>query len=742
MLPPNKVLLLVRIPREIERRVLSFEQLLVNIHEALAGHTISFELLAYEQYIYFFVGIDRELRDLLEGQIYAQYPDAEIEESGDYIKSEILERGFVGTELKLKKSDVIPIKTYSEFEGDSLAGLFSFLTKTGEHEQIWVHIIIEPMVDSVRFSLSRSLKNRMTGVQHYLNPKTYFNLSSARSMRKVQYEAAQKKADHKAYKVRIRLACCAATQLRAQQKLTSLIATFQQFNTLHCNGFRPLRPRNSEQFLALFQSRSGGGGVVLGVKEVASIYHYPHPDEVGNVVHVLAKKAEPPRDIPHHPGEHGESASIFGLTNYHNRNTPFGINRVDRRRHLYALGKSGTGKSKLLELLIIEDIKAGYGVGVIDPHGDLVDTILLHIPPERLHDVVLFNPADYDYPVAFNPLGHVPAPDRMRVTVGFIEIFKKLFAEAWNARMEYILRFATLAALEYSNSTIISVLKMLSDPHYRQTMVPSISDDLVRSFWENEFEPWRQQHESDAILPLVNKIGQCIATPLLRNIIAQPINRIDIEAIMNTNKIFLMRIAKGNLGEENVSFIGSLIITKMHQAAMARTSMPQHERRDFYLYVDEFQYFATDTFAEIFSEARKYRLNLTIAHQHLGQLSSAMRTTTLGNVGSIISFRTGSDDAIVLENEFTPVFHARDIVNLGVREFYIKTSVDGEIRDAFSGKTITVPEPLEDQSALIRDLSRNTYARPRESVEAELKASALHDMAPQAGRVIPEEIVI
>lgn len=721
MLPKDKVLLLVRIPQEIEKRVLSFEQLLVNIHEILHHHTFTFEMTSYNQHIYFFTCIERRLKELIEGQIYAQYPFSEIEEVNDYVKPSVLQAGFAGTELQLLRSDIIPIKTFKEFESDSLAGIFSVMTKAEEEEQIWIQVFVEPIADDWKLNFIRSWKMKFNNVRLYFRIKNYFKLKSAKAMREMEKEAYKHKAEHHTYKTAIRMAYVSQTKEKAQQKLNVLIKAFLQFNTIDLNGFKPLRVMRIQNFLKQYEERRMPVGFHLSSLELASVYHFPHPDDVPHIVHVLAKKAEPPRDLPREGAIAADKVSLFGITNFHNQNFKFGIKREDRRRHLYMVGKSGTGKSKMLELLIKEDILAGHGVGVLDPHGDLVDAVLKYVPEHRMDDVVYFNPADFEYPVAFNPLEQVPPELRVRVTIGFIDIFKKLFGNNWTNRLEHVLRYTTLALLDSPNTTVLSILKMLSDKNYRQKIVARIQDSVIKNFWVNEFAAWSEKFDNEAIMPILNKVGQFVSTALIRNIVGQSANKINIEHIMNGGKILLMRISKGNLGEENAALIGAMVVTKIQQAAMARTTIPEEQRRDFYLYCDEFQYFATDTFAEILSEARKYHLNLTMAHQYMGQLSHIIRTTAFGNVGTIINFRVGAEDAAILENEYTPVFKIRDIINLGVREFYIKMSVDGELRDAFSGRTLNVSSPKENYSTEIIRRSREKYARPRAEVEQDLK---------------------
>lgn len=721
MLPKDKVLLLIRIPQEIEKRVLAFEQLLVNIHEILHHHPFTFEMTSYNTHIYFFACIERNLKELLEGQIYAQYPFAEIEEVTDYVKHDVISRGFAGTEMRLMRSDIIPIKTFKEFEGDSLAGIFSVMTKADEEEQIWIQVFVEPIADDWKLNFIRSFKMRLNNIKLYFRIKNYFKLKSAKAMREMEREAYKHKAEHHTYRTAVRLGYISKTKEKAQQKLNVLIKAYLQFNTIDLNGFKPTRIMRLEKFLKDFEERKMPEGFHLSSLELASLYHFPHPEDVPHIVHVLAKKSEPPRDLPREGVISKDQISFFGTTNFHNQNFKFGIKREDRRRHLYVVGKSGTGKSKMLELLIREDILAGHGVGVLDPHGDLVDQVLKYVPENRIDDIVYFNPADFEYPVAFNPLEQVPQELRVRVTIGFIDIFKKLFGNNWTNRLEHVLRYTTLALLDSPNTTVLSILKMLSDKNYRQKIVARIEDSVVKNFWVNEFAAWSEKFDNEAIMPILNKVGQFVSTSLIRNIVGQSANKINIQQIMDEGKILLMRISKGNLGEENAQLIGAMVVTKIQQAAMARTAIPEEKRRDFYLYCDEFQYFATDTFGEILSEARKYHLNLTMAHQYMGQLSHLIRTTAFGNVGTIINFRVGAEDAAILENEYTPVFKVRDIINLGVREFYIKMSVDGELRDAFSGRTVNVPHSKDHFADEIIRRSREKYARPRAEVEADLK---------------------
>lgn len=416
----------------------------------------------------------------------------------------------------------------------------------------------------------------------------------------------------------------------------------------------------------------------------------------------------------------------FGRVDFRNSNRLFGIKRRDRRQHLYVVGKTGTGKTAMLNNLIVQDIANGEGVCVVDPHGELVEGLLEKIPEERLQDIVYFNPADTDFHIGFNVLELSDPKYKHLVASGLMGIFTKIWSNVWSARMEYILNNAILALLDTPGTTLLGITRILVDKEYRQKIVDNIKDPVVKAFWVNEFEEWRDQFRNEAIAPIQNKVGQFLSTSLIRNIVGQSKSTIDIFDIMNTGKIFLVNVSKGRIGEDNSALLGSMLITKMQLAAMERVRVPEDERVDFFLYVDEFQNFATDSFANILSEARKYRLNLILAHQYIGQLvtdvSTKVRDAVFGNVGTMISFRVGAADAEFLEKEFEPEFMAQDMVNLPNYHVYLKLLVDGVTSRPFSATTLP-PFNLESSPAIaekIIETSRRIYARPRWAVEEEI----------------------
>lgn len=408
----------------------------------------------------------------------------------------------------------------------------------------------------------------------------------------------------------------------------------------------------------------------------------------------IIKYSPPPTELPVLGQIDPVEISFIGKTNYvaalEEKKFIFGIKRDDRRRHIYIIGKSGVGKSKLLELLVRQDIAYSKGFCFLDPHGDVIEELLDFVPQDRIKDVVMIDPSDAKYPASFNPLANVDPEFKHQLTQGMIEVMQKQFGANWTPRLEHVFRFTTLALLDYPYATMKGMISMLTDRNYRQKVVEYIEDDMVKRFWAIEFADWSEKFDTDAIIPLVNKLGQFLANPLLRNIFGQKENKIDLEKLMNEGKMIFINLSKGKLGEENSSFFGSMFITKLKQAGMQRARISEKQREDFYLYVDEFHSLVTETFENLLSEARKYGLCLTMAHQYLGQLIPRVQAAVLGNVGSIVVFRVGGEDARLLESEMSPIFKIKDMINLGKREFYIKLLINGESYDPFSAETLKV----------------------------------------------------
>src|SRR3989344_2597405 len=403
--------------------------------------------------------------------------------------------------------------------------------------------------------------------------------------------------------------------------------------------------------------------------------------------------------------------TVIGQTRFRGQNRTFGIYADDRRRHVYIIGKTGVGKTTLIENMIRQDIERGRGVALVDPHGDLADSLLDTIPPERVNDVIYFDPADVDWPIAFNVLEAVDPQYKYLVSSGLIGSLKKIWADSWGPRLEYILRNTILALLDYPSSTMLGILRMLGDNKYRKRVVAHIQDPVVKAFWLNEFANYNDRFRAEAISPIQNKVGQFLTSSVIRNIVAQPKSTIDMKDIMDNKKILLINASKGRIGEDNSALLGAMLITRIQLAAMDRARMPEEERKDFYLYVDEFQNFATESFASILSEARKYRLNLTIAHQYITQMEEPVRDAVFGNAGTIVAFRVGAADAEFMEKEFEPQFTPSDLVNLDKYNAYIRLMINGITSKPFSMQTIP-PAPIETsyrETAL--KVSRERYGR-------------------------------
>jgi len=416
-----------------------------------------------------------------------------------------------------------------------------------------------------------------------------------------------------------------------------------------------------------------------------------------------------------------DQITLFAETNFRNQRRKFGIKTDDRRRHLYMIGKTGVGKTTLLENMAISDIMEGNGVAIVDPHGEFADKMLDFVPKSRINDVIYFNPGDLEYPIALNVIEKVSPEQRHLVASGLVGVFKKIWADSWGPRLEYLLRNAILALLEYPDSTLLGIMRMLTDKAYRKKVIEKIQDPVVKSFWIEEFQKYPDRFLAEAVAPIQNKVGQFLTSPLIRNIVGQVKSTIDIREVMDQGKILIMNLSKGRIGEDNSALLGAMMITRLQLAAMSRIEIPEEKRRDFYLYVDEFQNFATESFANILSEARKYRLNLILAHQYIAQLEESVRDAVFGNVGTLVSFRIGAEDAEMLEREFMPEFSANDLVNLSKFDIYLKLMIDGMASRPFSSTTLPpYPKPDKVYRDKIIKLTRERYASSKEEVEEKI----------------------
>ena len=721
------VRLLIRMPSKNEGKEEEMEVLIRSLHHILSSNTsINFEIVSINQFLRFYVVIPANLKSVVESQLFAQYPEAEIEESQEYLSE--FGQDSAQAELRFRKLSVHPFSTYRESDENLLKQVWAMLSNTDGPDRVYIQL-------SLRRIGSR-FWDRGLRYMHFLffGPKYDSDNKPTPSYLKLTDDL---------YEGVLRIIHVSQDKKSANEKLKALCALFK--STKGANELKVKKSLFLKYIDEAFRARVFDSGDLWTPREIATVYHFlPYKGTAAsNVANTTSKRSPAPEYLPREGEVDPKEVSFFGVTNYRNEEKVFGIKRADRRQHMYVVGKTGVGKSKLMELLCVSDILNGDGCCFLDPHGDSVDELLKYVPKSRMEDVIYVNPGDRDFPVGFNPLEPLQEQEtKHRLSSFFVAIFKKLFEATWNPRMEHLIRYVTLALLDTPDSNVLGIERMLSDTKFRQRVIMQIQDPVVKSFWTNEFGSWNERYANDAVVPILNKVGQFISNPVIRNMVGQTRNALDFEKFMNEGKIVLINLSKGKLGEDNTSLLGSMFITKIQQAALARSKMREEERRDFYFYVDEFQNFANEAFSSILSEARKYHLNLTIAHQYIAQLPQDVKATAFGNVGSLVSFAVGGDDANYLTRELLAVFAPEDLINLNKREMYVKLLVDGKVTPPFSAKTINLQKPERDYSNQILDFSRMKYGRNRTEVEREIEkwTNATQSVATSASD-FPEPII-
>jgi len=752
-------LLILEIPKTNDKKELAAEQMFASLHgilrdaeelKANGGHQehLSFEFASVNGQIRFYVWVPKSLRSFVEGQIYSQYPTVQIRlAEEDYTMHEYDHPVVYTSDITLTENDVLPIKTFQSFEVDPLAGVTGTLAKleaTGD--EMWVQILVRPIADDWHKTTERWVGDVRNGKKSVATtslgwlPQVFEALwrppeagdkttiiKELSDRDKTRISEAEAKATKLGYQVKIRVAYLGENQTVARQQMQAIVGTFKQFNSTNLNGFKASGASfNKESILPYRQRQFDKNNFVLNIEELASVFHLPHTNvETPNIVWASSKTAEPPAKLPIITGQPAidEHISAFGLTNFRGINHQFGMLRGDRSRHVYIIGQTGAGKSGLLELFALSDIFHDQGYAIIDPHGDLAVNNMRFIPGSRMQDVVYFNPADTAFPVGFNPLEVTNPEQKSNISSEVIGVLKRMFGDSWGPRLEYILRYTILALLDRPSTTMLDISRMLTDKKFRKETLSYCTDSVVLQFWNVEFASWNDKFQAEAIAPVLNKVGAFTANPTIRNIIGQPKSTFNIREIMDEGKILIVNLSKGLIGEDNAAILGSFLVTKIQLAAMSRSDIPNiADRRPFYLYVDEFQNFATDSFATILSEARKYGLNLTVANQYISQMTDTVRDAVFGNVGTMISFRVSADDAPILSKQFEPQFEAGDLLQMHNRHFIINMVINGEKAPAFSATTLKLPAEQIDNSGRIVENSRRLYSRTRSDVEAEIKA--------------------
>ena len=761
----DSVLLMLEIPRENDKKELAAEQLFASLHGILRDKQelknsggvqehLSFEIVSTAGQIRFYVWTPKVLQSFVEGQIYSQYPTVQIYKMNeDYVDNRNNYPVCYSSELGLIENEALPIKTFDNFEVDPLAGITGTLAKLSpdKSEELWIQILARPIPDDWhKNTTDRWVQKIKAGKKTFLGGTgidwtwlvevlgalfrppaggTTSEVTVELSERaKTQITKAEEKATKLGYEVKVRLAYLGQNQTDAKLNMQALVGTFKQYNSTNLNGFKQVGGSFNANELDAYKMRQfSNRGFILNISELASVYHLPHTSvETPNIVWASSKTAEPPAKLPVLTGEasNDENVSAFGLTNFRGINHQFGLLRRDRSRHVYIIGQTGAGKSGLLELLALSDIFYNQGYCIIDPHGDFAIDNLRFIPESRVKDVVYFNPADAAFPVAFNPLEVNDPAKKPNICSEVIGVLKRMFGDSWGPRLEHILRYTLLALLDRPETTLLDISRLLTDKDFRKETLEYCNDVTVLQFWKHEFGQWNEKQVNESIAPVLNKVGAFTANPIIRNIIGQPKSSFDIRKIMDEGKILVVNLSKGLIGEDNAAILGAFLVTKVQLAAMSRSDIPDvKDRRPFYLYVDEFQNFATDSFAVILSEARKYGLNLTVANQYVAQMTDSVRDAVFGNVGTTISFRVSADDAPILIKQFEPTFEESDIIQLNNRHFVISMIINGEKVPAFSATTLSIPDSPNDNIDAIIAHSRDNYARPRLEVEAEIRAT-------------------
>lgn len=753
----DNITLQIRVPKENEKDALAAEQMFSSLHGLLRltpdiQEHLSFEIAATVTGISFYAVCPRNLQDFVESQIYAQYPNAELTEVADYAFEDEISSGMsaLGSTVVLGKASFFPIRTFKEFEVDPLAAITGSISKLHEKERVWWQLIIRPvpdvwqaegheyvtMVRSGAPPVTVGFKDLKQAVKKELKTlpndflKAIFNPGAlpplpergtpprASSGDELAIKSIDLKLSKLGFETVIRVVVFGETKDQAETRLRGVLASFKQFSTANLNSFVPLpMEADAKLFLNAYRRRvfDDTNSFILTTEELASVYHLPSISvETPAISWSPAKQGEPPLNLPM------ENCTYFGLTSFRNSLLKFGIKKDDRTRHLYLVGKTGSGKTTVFKNMIIQDMKNGEGLAVLDPHGDLIEEMLDYVPENRLEDVVVLDPGDADFPVGFNMLQIDDVSQKNLMASGLVDAFKKQFIDSWGPRLEYILNNCILTLLDVPRTTLLGITRLLTDENYLKYISHKVTDPVIKSFWEKEYRDMKgnQKLISEAIAPIQNKVGRFLASSTIRNIVGQGKSTINLDEVMNGGKILFINLSKGKIGEDNSNLLGSLIISRIQFTAMQRVKTAEEKRRDFYVYADEFQNFASGSFASILSEARKYRLCLNLTHQYTAQLPKPMLEAIFGNVGTMISFALGAPDAKALALEFGPVFTDQDLISLERHHVYVKLMIDSMTSAPFSAITLPLDTALRTGNReRVVALSRQKYGRAASEVD-------------------------
>jgi len=757
--PNDLIILQVRVPKELEKtdvktapvaadRLYSSLHGLLNTSPDSSYEVLNFEIYASGKGIVFYVSIPDHIRNFVESQIYANYPGAQIEKVDDYILNIDPESQIVLNNLVLSKKSFFPIKTFKDFDVDPLGAITEALTEVSGSDIVCMQFSIKPEEDNWQqkghdyiFALrdgslnnggifSAVVKALLSGFGNLLfgygsgdaKPASSPPAVKLTTIDELHISAIEEKLVKMGYLSEIKILGISKNSINIENYFRSIKGSFKQYSGSQLNSLVSGK-MNLSGAMALehYTKRrlSTSESYILNTEELASIYHFPSLVSTPNISFTLSKKGEPPLQLPI-----DGDVNFFGITTFRNKEVTFGIkNNEDRLRHMYFVGKTGSGKSTLFENMIVQDIKDGRGCGYIDPHGETIEKILRRIPKNRIDDVVLIDPSDSDSPVGINVMECPDPRQRNLLSSSVLSAIKLQFGGfSWGPRLEYLLNYAILTLIEIEGSSLLGITRLLSDKNYRKYILEKIKDPMILKFWNEEYSELDRTFGAEAVSPIQNKVGRLLSSSTIRNILGQRNSTVKFDEIMNNKKILLVNLSKGKIGDDNANLLGSLFVNRLMFYAMQRASMIEENRVPFYLYVDEFQNFATESFVTILSEARKYGLALHLTHQYTAQLPETIKDAILGNVGSIVALTLGAQDAEVLSHEFAPIFEEGDLISQERFHFYVKLYIDGATCKPFSGKSIPpVYNTGENYSDIIKQKSAEKYGRSKEYVEEKIK---------------------
>ncbi len=675
-----------------------------------ASKYLSFEIVSVNSRIHFFVGLPTYMQTYVESQLTAHYPKLLLTAAPDYA-THFFSLPHATAQLTLTNSYYYPLKTYKDAKDlDAMASLLGQLAKLPVGEAVAIQFRAEPAGVGWQQAAAGVIARGVPDVTS----------TTGRMKAHPHARLIETKISEVGFTTAIRVVAVGAQEARAKELLNSVAGTFGVFTLGEGNALALTEPafwqkKKLEQGFVERSGRVAPRHQVLNASELASLWHPPGLtlSMIKNISWGAQLTGEAPENLPiaTDDEEAKKHINFFARTEHKNRTVTFGVQKEDRRKHVYVVGKTGTGKSTMIANMAINDMKNGEGVAVVDPHGDLCDILLDYVPSNRINDVAYLDPADIEYPFHLNPLEVKNTAYRELVSSGIVSIFYKLYHLSWGPRLEYILRNTILTLLNVPDSTLLQVPELLTNENYRLKIVGSMQDRVLKNFWINEFAKMSPQMRSEAVSPILNKVGQFLSSQTIRNIVGNPTSTVDLEDMMNQGKIVIVNLSQGKLGEDSSALLGAMIITKMQLAAMNRVYLAESERRDFYLYVDEFQNFATTSFIKILSEARKYRLDLTLANQYIGQIDEDVQKAIFGNAGSIVSFSVGATDARILAKEFGLKYKEEELVGLGNYEVICKLSIDNQTSSPFSAHTLPLPKSKNQNREKVIRSSRERYTK-------------------------------